>query len=332
MRVVDVHAHLYPPAYLDLLGRSISGDSSPWARAVQRLIATRFTTDRRMVDIDAHLEDMDRAGVAQEVLSLSVPMSYFADEGEAVEAARIVNDTLAAVCARHPTRFKALASLPLPHTDAALKELDRAISVLGLHGVGLGANVRGQQQLDDERFLPLYREINRRRLTIFLHPAIPPGLEETFDYDLWVLGGFLMDSTIATLRLAYRGVFEENPDLNFIVPHLGSFLLAGWDRLQGYSRRAEAAGALRRPVADSLRRLYYDSVNSHLPFWSCALETVGPGQIVFGTDYPFTEPASVGAGIARIEALPLGQEQIGAILADTADRLFPAGTGASARG
>jgi aminocarboxymuconate-semialdehyde decarboxylase len=325
LRIVDVHAHFYPRAYLDLLSRSIAGERTAWARAVQTLLDTRFTVEPRMVNIEAHLEDMDRTGVSVEVLSLSVPMSYFEDEDDAVTAARIVNEALAEICARYPARFKGLASLPLPHTDAALQELDRAIGTLGLHGVGLGANVRGRYHLDDDRFLPIYREINRRRLTVFLHPAIPPGLEEMLDYDLWVGAGFLMDSALATLRLAYRGVFEENPDLNFIVPHLGTFLLSGWDRVQGFSRRAQAAGLLRRPVGDSLRRLYYDSVNSHRPFWTCALDTVGADHIVFGTDYPFVPAQSVMDGIARVQALPIAPAEREAILGGTADRLFPAG-------
>jgi aminocarboxymuconate-semialdehyde decarboxylase len=322
MRIVDVHAHFYPRDYLTLLSRVIAGDSTPWGRAVQTLLDTRFTVEPRMVNIEAHIEDMDRAGVTVEALSLSVPMSYFDDERDAVDAARIVNDSLAEICARYPGRFKGLASLPLPHTEAAAKELDRAITTLGLHGVGLGANIRGRYHLDDERVLPIYREINRHKLTVFLHPAIPPGLEEMLDYDLWIGAGFLLDGALATLRLAYRGVFEENLDLNFIVPHLGTFLLSGWDRLQLFSRRAREAGYIRRPVGDYLRGLYYDSVNTHAPFWTCAIDTVGPDHIVFGTDYPFTGPDSVAEGIARIQRLDITPSQREAIFSGTADRIL----------
>lgn len=53
--------------------------------------------------------------------------------------------------------------LPLPHVDAALAELDHAVNSLGLHGVTLGANVKGRP-LDEASFLPLYREINHQQL------------------------------------------------------------------------------------------------------------------------------------------------------------------------
>jgi len=319
VRIVDVHSHFYPRDYLTLLRRIVENDGSVWGSAVQRLLATRLTVNPRMVDIGAHLDDMDRAGVEVQVLSLSIPHVYFDDEADAVEAARIVNDTLADLCARHPTRFKGLAVLPLPHFGAALKELDRAIDTLGLHGVTLGGNVKGRP-LDDERFLPLYQEINRRRLTIHLHPMIPPGQEEMGDYGLAPALGYLIDTALATLRLVYRGVFEENPDLKFIVPHLGTFLVSAWDRIQ--SPRPDGTGHIDQPLSVYLRRLYYDSVNLHAPTWDCALKTIDLGHVVFGSDYPFVAEGSTERGIALINGLDITGAQREQIFHGTADTLF----------
>ena len=44
-----------------------------------------------------------------------------------------------------------------------------------MHGLMLGANARGIG-LDDERFRPLYHEMNRLKLTVLLHPVTPPGV------------------------------------------------------------------------------------------------------------------------------------------------------------
>ena len=202
MRIVDIHSHFYPRDYLSLLTRVVESESSVWGRAVERLLAARLTVNPRMVDISAHIDDMDRAGVEMCALSLSIPHVYFDAERDAVAAARIVNDTIADLCVRYPTRFKGLAVLPLPHADAALKELDRAIGTLGLHGVTLGGNVKGRH-LDHETFLPLYREINRRRLTLFLHPMIPSGQEEMAEYGLAPALGYLLDTALGALRLIY---------------------------------------------------------------------------------------------------------------------------------
>jgi aminocarboxymuconate-semialdehyde decarboxylase len=320
MRVVDIHAHLYPKAYLDLLARVVANDGSPWARAVAFLLDDRIVPNRRMWDVEAHIEDMDQAGVEEEVLSLSCPMSYFSDEKDSVEAARIVNDSLAEICARYPKRFTAFASLPRPHPDASLKELDRAINDLGLHGVGLGANaLHARAHLDDERILPIYPELSDRALTVFLHPAIPPGVEEMYEHEMWVSAGFLMDSTIAVLRLAHKGVFEQNKGMKFVVPHLGTFLLAGIDRVAG-RRPAQVEGG--RPVRDYMKELYYDSITANEAFWDCAVSTVGLDRIVFGTDYPFPGPGSAARGIERISALPISDAEKEAIFSGTADRLL----------
>jgi predicted TIM-barrel fold metal-dependent hydrolase len=318
---IDVHAHFYPKRYLAALLRLTEGDSSPWTLGVRKLLVTKIAPDRRMVEIEAHLEDMDRAGVDLQVLSPTIPHPYFDDQPLAVELAKVSNDALAEVCARYPARFKGFAVLPLPHAEAALAELARAINSLGLHGVVLGANVKGRH-LDDESFLPVYREINRRKLTIFLHPMIPPGQEEMADYDLSAAVGFHLDTTLATLRLVYRGVFEENPDLNFIVPHLGAMIPYVWDRINSsYRTRPEAQLHVKRPPAEYLTRLYYDSVNFHPAAWRCALETVGVDRIVYGSDYPLPI-GSMERGIALVDALDITPERREMIYSGTAARLL----------
>jgi len=319
LRIVDVHSHFYPKDYLTLLSRTVENDSSVWGKAVQALLATRLTVNPRMVDINAHLDDMDKAGVEVQVLSLSIPHVYFEDEGPTVEGARIVNDALAELCARYPNRFKGLAVLPLPYTDASLKELDRAISVLHLHGANMGGSVHGHG-LDDERIMPIYPEMNRMGLTVLLHPMIPPGQEEMVEYGLAPALGYLIDTALGALRLAYSGVIQENPNLHFIVPHLGTFLVSAWDRIG--SPRPDSTGKLDQPVGNYLQQLYYDSVNLHRPTWDCALQTIDVGQVVFGSDYPFVAPNSTERGIELINGLDITDEQREKIFHSTADQLL----------
>jgi aminocarboxymuconate-semialdehyde decarboxylase len=313
--IIDVHAHFYPRPYLERLLDLNSRDLSIWGRCAAQTLHSTVKNDRRMYDIEAHIADMDEAGVDVEALSLSIPYPYFDDERATVELTRLANDELADVCARFPQRFKVFAALPLPHVDAALQELDRAIDVLHLHGVGLGANVRGIP-LDDKRFAPIYREIHRRNLAVFMHPMNPPGVEEMLDPDLRTPFGFLVDGAFATMRLVQRGIFAENPDMNFIVPHLGTFIIAGFDRLTGGGRRTTEAGS---NPADDLRSLYYDAVNGHVPTWHAALETVGAGHIVYGSDYPWGRMSRT---IDIINALDISDEDRQAIFHGTAERLL----------
>ena len=86
---------------------------------------------------------MDRVGIDVEVVSLSTPNVFFADEKTQPEVARLVNDAYAELIARYPGRFKGSASIPMDAPDAALRELDRALGELKMNGVILLSNIRG---------------------------------------------------------------------------------------------------------------------------------------------------------------------------------------------
>jgi aminocarboxymuconate-semialdehyde decarboxylase len=145
--VVDVHAHLYPPAFMDAVGVHgpkygvrLTGDDPPFL-CFEGIRFWRYTA--AFHDVDARLHQMDTAGVERQVLSLGPPMMYWADPDLALRLCRIFNDEIAAVVRRHRDRFTGLAALPLQHTGHALAELDRAVNDLGFAGVGIGSNVQG---------------------------------------------------------------------------------------------------------------------------------------------------------------------------------------------
>jgi len=71
------------------------------------------TIEGRLLDLaEDRLSLMDETGLDLQVLSLTTPMLH--DLGpESVDMARRTNDALAAAVARHPTRFQALATLPV---------------------------------------------------------------------------------------------------------------------------------------------------------------------------------------------------------------------------
>ena len=74
--IIDVHSHFYPRPYLEKLMELNRGDLSVWGRSAERTLTTQIKDDRRMFEVEAHLGDMDEAGVDVDVLSLSVPHPY----------------------------------------------------------------------------------------------------------------------------------------------------------------------------------------------------------------------------------------------------------------
>src|SRR5882757_8735289 len=114
---IDVHAHYWTDAYMDMLvdvGRSDT--------ATQRGIGAGGGAE-----LDARLRLMDRAGIDIQVLSAAPQLPYGDDAARAVAAARYVNDEYAALVSTHPDRFRAYAATPLPHVDASITEMTRAM-------------------------------------------------------------------------------------------------------------------------------------------------------------------------------------------------------------
>lgn len=85
----------------------------------------------RLADLgEKRLALMDETGIDMQVLSLTTPgLNNLGEHG--VDLARRVNDRLAEVVQRHPSRFRALDSLPFASADAAARELSRAVTELG---------------------------------------------------------------------------------------------------------------------------------------------------------------------------------------------------------
>jgi len=76
---------------------------------------------------EKRLEDMDNEGVDVQVIPLTSPgIQSMTDPKAAVESAKKVNDSLAEVAAKHPTRFKTVAAVPWISPEEGADELERA--------------------------------------------------------------------------------------------------------------------------------------------------------------------------------------------------------------
>jgi aminocarboxymuconate-semialdehyde decarboxylase len=329
--VVDVHAHYYPPGYLDELARSpepyaITRDSQ--GRAILMLHGHRIVTmTREMTDVEFRLEAMARAGIQCQVLSVTIPNVYLGAADRRRALARIANEGLAEVVHRHPEHFAGLACLPLPDPADAAEELRRAVQDLGLRGALVGSNVNGRY-LDDPAFEPVFATAEELEAPLFIHPMPPASPDATYAPGLVPLLGFVFDTSVSAVRMVTAGVLERHPKLTVILGHLGGTLPYLFQRLDnGYRAYPELRRALPHPPSHYLRALYYDTVSFSLPSLQCALSQVGPERLLLGTDYPHVIGDMAGA-LRTIEALGLPETGAAAILGGTARRVFrrPGGT------
>jgi predicted TIM-barrel fold metal-dependent hydrolase len=279
--IVDVHAHYFPPAYTDLLLR-IGGRSLPEAA---RPLTARPRRQDDPASILTRLQQMDEAEVQMQVLSPAASPPYAEKEADAVAAARLLNDSYAALTQQYPGRFAAFVSLPLPHIDASLREMERGLDQLGMLGVSMTCSCFDRSTAEAE-FEPLYEEMNRRGAVLNYHP-IQNGLCSPLinDYRFTVSVGASLEDSAIVLHLIARHVPTRCPNIKYVVPHLGGIIPVLLQRLDNQAP-SQHQDLPERPSITA-RRFYYDTVgHGSQAALLCAWQAFGADHLVAGSDYP----------------------------------------------
>ena len=307
---IDVHHHIVPTQYVGALKgigiEAAHGAGFPkWSPAMA-------------------LDVMDRNGIAAAITSISSPGVYFGDATFARDLARRCNEFSAQLVSNNPDRFGFFAVLPLPDTEAALKEAEYALDTLNADGVILLASTGGKF-LGDSDFEELMAELNRRQAIIFIHPNIHPSSEKLKLAMPGFLIEFLFDTTRAVVNLICTGTLERYPALRWILSHAGGTVpYIAW-RLSLANFEPEFLARAPRGMLAYLKSFYYDTALSSSPYaMKTLLELVGPSQILFGSDFPFAPEPIVAKEVEDLQKLDLFQDQtLKAIARDNALTLFP---------
>ena len=290
-RAIDIHAHFVPEAYLRLIEtegeacglRLKRGRNGP-AILIGDIPIGPITP--HYYDLDLRLRTMDAQGVTVHALSLMPPMVYWADGVLGLHLARLVNDAMAEAVRLHPDRFVALATLPMQDLEAAVSEVDRAVTELGCRGIYLGTNVRGKE-LTDPLFLPVFERIHALRVPVFLHPLNVIGAERLTNHYLHNLLGNPFDTAVAAANLIFSGLLDRFPKLNICLPHAGGALPYLIGRLNHGWKVRQECGGLKKPPSSYLRRFTYDTI-SHAPeSLQYLIKLVGADRVMVGSDYCF---------------------------------------------
>ena len=318
---LDLHTHYYPEIFFQMLRDTPSEFSfakDPTGRTIITHRGARFFgITAPMSDPNKRLEDMDRVGIDVEVISLSTPNIFFADETRQPEIARTLNDAYAELIAKHPNRFKGFASIPMDAPDAALDELHRAIDELKLNGVVLLSNIKGRA-LTSPAYRPFFEEANRMNLCIFLHPMLPANPEPYTEYVLGPLVGFPFDTTLAVARMCFDGMLRELPNIRWVIGHLGGAIPYLMERLDsGYRDFAECRVNIDQPPSTYLKRLYFDTVTFSSYNLRMARDLVGVDHMVMGSDYPHLL-GSIERSVSSIQELGIPEYEKEKIFSETA--------------
>jgi len=267
---IDVHHHHTPPPFVAALAaRNIPGPVRDW------------TPERS-------LADMDKAGVATALTSITTPATRFLDESGARKVARESNEYSAKLAADSRGRFGTFAAMPMPHVEATLQEIAYALDTLKADGIGLLTSY-GDKWLGDPAFAPVVSELNRRKAVVYTHPTtanccanlVPDVPEATIEWGT--------DTTRTIASLVFSGTAARFPDVKWIFSHGGGtlpFLTERFVRLPLINK--SLAPRVPHGVEHELRRFYYDTAQASHPYALASLTRLIPAsQIVFGTDFPY---------------------------------------------
>ena len=237
---------------------------------------------------------MDEAGLDVQVISLTSPGLHSLPASEATRLQVATNDRIAELVDAHPDRFQGFATLATPAPGAAARELERAVTTLGLNGALMFGRT-GERNLDHIDNWTIFEAAASLRAPLYIHPQVPQpgvraalyaGFDDAVDSAFATYGiGWHYESGVQFLRLALAGVFDRFPDLQVLLGHWGEVVLFYLDRADWLAIQAK----LPRPFSEYVRQNAYITAGGVYSqrYLRWAIEVVGVERILFATDYPY---------------------------------------------
>lgn len=311
---VDVHTHFQTPElfqYFEDLGGFTELSGFQALGADRRAFYTRLFAGGEEAVLDTRFANMQEANCDLQILSLGAYAPYFRKESSAVSGARFVNDLHGDLAARRPDKFRFFASLPLPHLDAAMLELDRVLAQPEALGVTLGCSVAGMP-LDDDHFEPLWSELNRRGAAVFIHPGAATGLPGSVDFHIAPDFCSPAEVAVCVARLIVRRVVHRFPNIRFIAATCGGsvpFLAHRFDH--GYHQHDKDDYERMGGILPQFKKLWYDtSVLEEPEILKAAKNIFGAERLLLGSDAPRVKPLQAVRFIEESEYLSAEEKHL----------------------
>ncbi|MCB0725732.1 MAG: amidohydrolase [Ignavibacteriae bacterium] len=308
---IDVHTHIIPENLPDLEKKY--GESGFVKLDHYKPCCAKMIKDDKVFreieencwDPEIRIKESNEVGVDIQVLStIPVMFSYWAKPENTYDLSRYLNDHIAGVVDRYPTRFMGLGTLPMQSADLAIKELERCVNELGLQGVEIGTHIN-ELNLDDSQLYPVFEAAQELDASIFVHPWDMMGRERMPKYWLPWLVGMPAETSLAICSMIFGGIFEKLPKLKVCFAHGGGSFPSTIGRIEhGFKVRPDLC-AIDNNINPKkyLGRFWLDSLVHDEMAMKYIIDLIGEDKIVMGSDYPF----------------PLGEHHPGALIESIED-------------
>jgi aminocarboxymuconate-semialdehyde decarboxylase len=278
--VIDIHAHCVIPVHDIVKG-------TPLEKSAGR--------SGNLIVGPSRIQQMDRAGIDIQALSINGYWWYAADRDLAARIVRAQNEGLAKIVSAHPDRFVGLASVSLQFPDLAAQQLEDAVKRLNLRGTSIGGHVNGED-LSLPKYEPFWAKVAELDVPVFMHPR---GADNIITEgalggrgDLGNIIGNPLETTYFLSRLIFDGTLDRHPSVRVIAPHGGGYLPSYLGRTDVACQvRDDANCANKRNPREYFKgQIFVDSMVFTDQALRHLINEVGVQQVVYGTDIPFSWP------------------------------------------
>ena len=319
MRTITLEEHYVSPAFVAGPGKSI-------AASINSSIVNNLWAILQELGPD-RLAAMDEADIDVQILS-HFPGIEQLEAKEQVPMVRDTNDFLLETVAKYPARYAGFASMCTAAPDQAAKELERMMQA-GCKGAIINGHSHARY-LDDKFFWPILEAAQHLNAPIYLHPTPPPQavidvyyagfspiLSSRFAMSGW---GWHIETGVHASRMILGGVFDQFPNLQIIVGHMGEalpFMMPRMDNAMG-----QHVTKLKLPISAYLRQNFHYTFSAFnfLPNFNNLVSQVGiKDRIMFSTDHPF---GSMMEARLFLDSLPISPADRELIAHGNAERLL----------
>jgi aminocarboxymuconate-semialdehyde decarboxylase len=279
--IIEWHTHVYPPEE--------ANDSPTWDGRGGPSWAGRCPMTIENV-LDAHYKN----NIDITVMTNASHYMRGKPENEELAAVRRWADYAAELQNAHKGIVYGFATILPCGGPAMIKEAERAIRELGLKGFLIHSNHKGHYPDDDEA-RPFWELAQDLDVPVFIHPPhIGFGEERMREYRLASSIGRPADLCLALSRIIVRGILEDFPRVKLVTSHGGGGICEVIGRMdyayelqdEAYFLGSYAPMKIKHKPSQYLKKIYSDTVTYHAPAVRLVLDTLGPDNVLYGSDAP----------------------------------------------
>ncbi|MGI2033906.1 amidohydrolase family protein [Rhizobium panacihumi] len=266
LEVIDIHTHLWPPAW------------APGGPRAKSHFNFRKETLERITNPQILIDEFRQAGIELGVVTATIESLYGHEGPVDFAGVREANDWLAKLQQDHEG-IVAFAVTDAFAGDAGAREAERAITELGLAGLVLDS-ARDGHFIGDSAVRPILEVAARHRVPVFVHPVSHPQADVLIR-GAGTLGnsaGRGLINSVAFLSVIQSSLLDELPDLHLIFATLGLGGIVQASRGGRYSRAQRQAKV--RP------NIYFDTMGDDPAIIRTLVDFFGAERVLAGTDWP----------------------------------------------